>query len=732
MIPLKLIITDFMAHSSSELDFRQLDSIILIIGLIRGNPDDSNGAGKSAIFEAITYVLYEMTRINTEYRSEIPKDSLIRAGQDFMEVVFEFQIDDELYKVARSRDKKKSKTEVTLEQFNGKKWIPKGGKTIRETNAKIVELIGMDYEVFRNSLLFRQHEVSSFAKMSPQDRKDVVRKILQLDRYDVYKKQTKKQLDEIEGTLKEIDQFLSANIDVEEEHKETEKEAALIEQHLAIEEKKIKALQKQIDKLRREQTKLNKEALKREVLEKGIEQTNQHLNLTTSELEQSVLRKESCAEQLAQKQDQYESLYAEAEQLEQAHPKIATTKNKYNAYKLRVDRTETDYRKIQSKVFIVDQKLEEIENRISEVENQNEGDCPICTRPITAQHKKEVKKHLGAEHKSWSTRQDKGKVRLDEAIAKAQDAKAELKKIEDDIEEIKDAASKAKRLKARMGDVKEVALALKEAAKNSEGLTRQYEKRLDELQVEFEQQSEELAVLASFDPEQLDRANGEIREFNVDIQIANDSVRVLEVKKGSCRERARQQKEILERIKELKGKSKAALEEQQILKELIRAFGKNGIQALILENSAAEIEEISNDLLSRLTNSNLLIRIRTQKQNKDGTYKEVFDIIITDQYHTNPFELYSGGEAFRIAFAIRIALSTLLARRAGVKMSTIFYDEAFQDLDANGISGLIDAFHILSKDFRYQLVITHDSELKSKFASVVTVTKGVSGATVEY
>ena len=42
---------------------------------------------------------------------------------------------------------------------------------------------------------------------------------------------------------------------------------------------------------------------------------------------------------------------------------------------------------------------------------------------------------------------------------------------------------------------------------------------------------------------------------------------------------------------------------------------------------------------------------------------ETLDIVISDDQGARGYEMYSGGEAFRVNFAVRIALSKLLARR---------------------------------------------------------------------
>ncbi|MBI2867557.1 MAG: SMC family ATPase, partial [Chloroflexi bacterium] len=131
---------------------------------------------------------------------------------------------------------------------------------------------------------------------------------------------------------------------------------------------------------------------------------------------------------------------------------------------------------------------------------------------------------------------------------------------------------------------------------------------------------------------------------------------------------------------EVKGKEAQRLriaEEEGLYKELAQAFGKQGVQALIIEQALPEIEEEANALLARMTNNRMHLRLETQRAlaSKKGEYRETLDIHISDELGTRGYEMYSGGEAFRINFALRIALSRLLARRAGAALPTRFIDE---------------------------------------------------------
>ncbi len=171
--------------------------------------------------------------------------------------------------------------------------------------------------------------------------------------------------------------------------------------------------------------------------------------------------------------------------------------------------------------------------------------------------------------------------------------------------------------------------------------------------------------------------------------------------------------------KELKKSKK----EQNIYEKLIVAFGKNGIQALIIENALPEIEEEANYLLAKLTNNSTQISIESLRDLKSGGIKETLDIKISDELGIRDYELYSGGEAFRIDFSLRIALSKLLTRRAGTKLRTLVIDEGFGTQDEEGIDNLVQAIQSISDDFDKILVITHLESLKDAFPVRIEVTK---------
>lgn len=157
--------------------------------------------------------------------------------------------------------------------------------------------------------------------------------------------------------------------------------------------------------------------------------------------------------------------------------------------------------------------------------------------------------------------------------------------------------------------------------------------------------------------------------------------------------------------------------------ELAQAYGKNGVQALIIENAIPELEKEANDLLARWTDGRLHVRLLTQGATKGGNVFETLDIVIADEMGTRKYELFSGGERFRVDLALRVGLSKLLAGRAGARLRLLVVDEGFGTQDASGVERMVEALTDLRRDFDKILIVTHRQELKERFPFQIEVIK---------
>lgn len=200
------------------------------------------------------------------------------------------------------------------------------------------------------------------------------------------------------------------------------------------------------------------------------------------------------------------------------------------------------------------------------------------------------------------------------------------------------------------------------------------------------------------------------------------------------------QQQRLESLKELKREEAATTariaevaREQSRYQILTKAFGRDGIPALIVENAVPELEDIANDLLGRMTNGAMRVRFETQRELKSvkGALAETLDIIISTWQGERPYESFSGGEQFRIDFALRVALSKLLARRAGAQLKLLVLDEGIGSQDAEGRDRLVEAISVIQEDFAEIFVISHIDEMKGAFPQRIEVEPGPDGSTVK-
>ena len=171
-------------------------------------------------------------------------------------------------------------------------------------------------------------------------------------------------------------------------------------------------------------------------------------------------------------------------------------------------------------------------------------------------------------------------------------------------------------------------------------------------------------------------------------------------------------------------------QERALYDELKLAFGKNGIPAMIIETAIPELESSANRLLNRMTDGRMSLQLTTQREKVTGGVAETLDIQIADELGTRAYEMFSGGEAFRINFALRVALSQMLARRAGAQLRTLFIDEGFGTQDEEGRNKLVEAITAIQDDFALILAITHIEDLRNSFPVHVLIEKTGDGSRI--
>lgn len=364
-------------------------------------------------------------------------------------------------------------------------------------------------------------------------------------------------------------------------------------------------------------------------------------------------------------------------------------------------------RSLQAEVDRIDNQLEVID---SEKQEWNKNQLGVL---------ESVQKTLAEETYAQAARQDLEKIN------------AELKAIGYDAAEhdrVRELTNQGSDIQAKNAELDKAEAALKPLDREISELKEQLETDRISLQneeTEFKQarQRLETAQESAPDTHQAERTLLDLKEkeniLQRDVGAAQQKVAVLDSQKARQKELIAQREEITRRLKGYL--------------QLEAAFGKNGVPALLIEQALPNIEAKANQILERLTGGDMSVRFITQREYKSTSRedkKETLDIQIRDQAGIRDYEMYSGGESFRINFAIRLALSYILAQRAGAKLQTLVVDEGFGSQDSIGKQRLIEAINLVQGDFEKILVITHVEEIKEAFSTQLLVEKTPQGSQV--
>lgn len=164
----KVELNNFKCHEEMEFDFGE-NKFFMITG--------PNGSGKTTIFDALCWALYDYTTKgrtgDAVLRKRDPKDCCVK---------LKFKVDDDTYEIHNYRKHKKYGNNKFL--FKNNEELT--GATRLETN-KIIENVLVPFDVFRNCLLFSQYITKSFTELPDSGKKDILDKMLLLEKYDEYK-----------------------------------------------------------------------------------------------------------------------------------------------------------------------------------------------------------------------------------------------------------------------------------------------------------------------------------------------------------------------------------------------------------------------------------------------------------------------------------------------------------------------------------------------------------------
>lgn len=234
--PKRLEVKNYRSYREESFDFSPVSFAIV---------NGPNGVGKSAFFgDAISDCLYEETREGdlTGWISNLPE---VKSGA----ITFEFAMGDTDWRVTRTRLKSGKTTLALAELVNGG-WQDRSADKSRDTQDKIITLLGMDAMTFRSCALIMQDAYGLFLEADKEDRMQVLGNLLGLNIYEQLAELAKAMVTEVNRLL-EKDKIKLADL------AEKLKDKPGLDNELLILQTKLSDLTVQIDTKEQQLTDLN-------------------------------------------------------------------------------------------------------------------------------------------------------------------------------------------------------------------------------------------------------------------------------------------------------------------------------------------------------------------------------------------------------------------------------------------------------------------------------------------
>ena len=306
MIPLKLTLSNFLCYRENV---EPLDFAGVHVACLCG----ANGHGKSALLDSITWALWGKARGKVQ-------DEMISYGADECRVELDFSSRDQDYRVIRSharsgKRRRGGASDLQLMVLEGDAPRPMTGDMIRETQARIDQTIGMDYDTFVNSAFLVQGRADEFTNKTPAERKAVLSKILGLETYDRLQVRARERNSWAENTAKiaesTVDRLrreLEQLVEPTAELAELETGLVTLNKDLAEQQARSTVLRDQVGDLRRQQA--------------GQEESVQRVAALAKELEQFESAHRTAQAQVAS----YEKLVETAPAIREGAAQLATAR----------------------------------------------------------------------------------------------------------------------------------------------------------------------------------------------------------------------------------------------------------------------------------------------------------------------------------------------------------------------------------------------------------------------
>ena len=859
MIPLRLSVKNFMCYRD---DVPPLHFESIHVACLCGD----NGHGKTALLDAITWALWGIARATptgTGTVNALRMSDLVHMGQTDMSVELDFTAGDQLYRVVRrhtvSTRGRNSRTTLELQIATDtveEKFRSISRNSVRETNARISEILNMDFKTFVNTAYLAQGQADLFTTSTPTERKRCLAEVLDLSYYqrlseganarsrriqaeiqqaltaiDLHSEETarkpeyernlanvkariaeatpqveaqRKQVESLRGEVQRLQALESEFASLRQRAKSAESDVLRLQRQVGADTNRIAAYeatiagapqilagyealqssQAELDRLNTALTEKSRLDSRHAALTQAIARQEERITSTqktlqhriSTELEPRVSRLPEIRKRQAASHQRHAALAEQAGAIE-AQRKDA------DAIAARIQALERDNERLLEQMQDTRRKFDMLE--------QGEATCPLCNQALGEdgqQHLRAEYRRVGVEsrksynenlaridafkgrHKAATAelaslqakhnsagralaadeanlaRDERESLQAQEELQKAsvalsdaentlrektfaQDERIEVADLDRAIAALEYDAEAHQQVRKQVNELRHFEAehhALNEAQANLPGVSEALQtgrQMLTERQEEVAASSKRIDELRQ-DLESLPSLTTTLSSAITHGERLENELRQSEIERGVLENNITRCEKLEAEIRTLEQERNRLARDKSIYDELIVAFGKNGIQALVIESAIPQLQDDANEILGRVTENRMHLKLEL-----DESTSEQLEIRIADELGTRDYLTFSGGEAFRINFALRIALSRLLARRSGAPLPVLFIDEGFGSQDRAGQERLTEAIQSIQDEFEKIIVITHIDQMKEAFPVRIEVTKGERGST---
>ena len=711
MRPIRIYLKNFMNHRETEIDVNFQS--VLIVGRSSKNERISNGVGKTTLFRAIEYVLFNQSHATV-------LDKIIRDGKHKAIVEFDFELGGEIYRIYRHRCDTGA-ADVRLYQKIGGVFESISGRTPTHTDVAIHNLIKISHKAFTYSVLFRQADLAGITATDPNKtdesnrkaRKDILKEPLNLSTYTkleslAAKKVTpiKKEIDRLEGSVSVIG---LPDVDI----KKAEEDLVSTLDQISTNKSGIVILNSTVD-------------IKRRLvddLKQSLGQQDIDIHRKIAEQESALKKLKEAAKINDKRMDSLSSVIVTKEgRLKKNKDEEIQTQEKLSKL---ISECEGDIDDLQQKYDSVcaDEMngsglIAEARGKIKFIKKSipDNDECQTCHQSITTEYRQSI----------------------------ANNVNAKLKKQEEEIEFFEDALGKCRRKKARIdlqlkaarncvNEISKAETLIKTLGNEQKSLREEIDRLyVDQGDAAKKIQEEELQIVETTASLEILRKaaekssaltiNNKIFSLNQDIsdlqeEIINYNRRISNLisLQGGLEERISTRKADKEKLKNLEDSLVKFKSELRIRQMVVEAFGNKGIPNFIIQNIIEDLQFEANSALKELR-PELDVKIDSElnfEYRRNGVIRDYYQL--------------SHGQMVYIALAFKRGLSKVLQKRLNITINQLFFDEVDAHLDDEGIEAFSNAILKWKKDFTI-FVITHNKDLKDKFSHAIVVEEGDDGA----